>query len=216
MYAVDLSASRVALRERLIDSYAEGGIFVPGSFDVTSGSLVLVRVGLEGLPCGVIMEGVVQWRRTAVAARQATPPGTGVRFLPSCQERSRFLFSWAAGLHHGSGRVDWRYPLELPVTLTTKLKGSTRIYPCSVRDVSAYGAMVTVNARLTTDEVFRMEWRNAEKVQAVTARVVWTAGGRAGLRVLFDGREERPAWEALVDAARTAFNAMVVPPRAAR
>lgn len=208
---VEVHLSRAALWERFRDAGEEGTLMVPGAFDLALGAPVTLRIGFDGLPCGVFLDGVVQARRAATPAAKA---GVGVRFLPTSAEAARFASQWASGQRDPKGRREWRYPVDVSVILVTSPRGSTRIYPCSLVDVSMRGARAAINHRIEPDEEIRCEWRSELGSGAVTSRAVWSGNGRLGLEHLWRKPEERVAWEQFLSKVRTTLRGRVAMPSA--
>jgi hypothetical protein len=91
------------------------------------------------------------------------------------------------------------------VILVTAPRGSTRIYPCSVTDVSLDGAALAMNHRLEPGEQGRCEWAVGALTFAVQFSVVWSAVGRLGIRLVDPPPSARGAWLQLVEAAASAL-----------
>lgn len=206
---VEVHLSRAALRDGFREAGEEGALVLPGLYDLSLGAAVDLRIGLEGQACGVFLEGVVQSRRPAGAG---TRSGLGVRFVRSSAETGRFVAQWALGQREASGRHEWRYPVELSVILVTSPRGSTRIYPCTLVDVSMRGARASINHRIEPDSEVRCEWRSEFGSGAVTSRAVWNAHGGLGLKHVFNRPEERVAWEQLLAKVRSTLRERVVLP----
>lgn len=211
MRLIELNLTREQLAERLVTEGApEGGLLLPANYELSLGEAVLVRVCLAELSVGVYLEGVVQWRRAAQTRGQRG--GVGLRLVSASTARWRFLRAWARG-EVSDRRMEWRHPARQPVIFVTAPRGSTRIYPCSLADVSREGALLSINHRLEPGEEGRCEWAVSARTFAVTLSVVWSAPGCAGVKLLWRGRDERPAWEELVDSVRTALDARLLLPR---
>lgn len=216
MYAIERQmTNRAELRQALLDHFPEGGLFVPGNYDITSGSPVVVRVTASGLSEGVCVEGVVQWRRLAPLGRVAVQgsPGLGVRVLPSQRSRYVFLQRWAEGTLETSGRGDVRYPCELAIRLSSLGRHSGGILHGSLREVGSRGAMVTVPTRLSVANIVLLDVTLEEGSHSLPARVVWSREDRAGLRILLERQEERLVWARLFDSVVSAFARRLVVPR---
>ena len=206
---VEVHLSRAALRDGFRDAAEEGALVIPGLYDLALGTAVHLRVGLEGQPCGVFLEAVVQSRRPASAGVRG---GMGVRFLRSSVEAGRFVAMWSNGQREPAGRHEWRYPVDLQVILVTSPRGSTRIYPCTLVDVSMRGARANISHRIEPDSEVRCEWKSEFGSGAVTARAVWGANGGLGLKHVFHRPEERVAWEQLLAKVRATLRERVVVP----
>lgn len=206
---VEVHLSRAALWDRFREAGEEGTLMVPGLFELGLGAPVTLRIGFEGLPCGVFLDGVVQARRSATPGTRA---GVGVRFLPSSAEAARFASQWASGQRDPKGRREWRYPVDVSVILVTSPRGSTRIYPCSLVDVSMRGARAAINHRIEPDEEIRCEWRSELGSGAVTSRAVWSGNGRLGLEHVWRKPEERVAWEQFLAKVRTTLRGKISVP----
>lgn len=204
---VEVHLSRAALRDGFREAAEEGALVIPGQYELALGAVVNLRIGLEGHHCGVFLEALVQSRRPAAAGARG---GLGVRFLRSSAEAGRFMAQWALGQREPSGRYDWRYPVELPVILVSAPRGSTRIYPCTLVDVSLRGARASLSHRIEPDSEVRCEWKSEFGSGAVTSRVVWNSNGRLGLKHLFGKPEERVAWEQLLAKVRAKLRERVV------
>jgi Tfp pilus assembly protein PilZ len=123
------------LSEALAPGLAEGGLFVPGDFDIPVGSPIAVRVTALGLATEVFVEGLVQWRRVHGRVRQTgINPGLGVRMLTSHQERLQFLRNWAGGRSEESGRYEPRCPTNLACVLTSIGRNTGRMLHATLRD----------------------------------------------------------------------------------
>lgn len=206
---VEVHLSRAALREGFREAGEEGALVIPGLYDLALGAAIDLRVGLEGQPSGVFLEGVVQSRRPASAGVRG---GLGVRFLRSSVDAGRFVAQWALGQREPNGRHEWRYPVDISVILVTSPRGSTRIYPCNLVDVSMRGARASINHRIEPDSEVRCEWKSEFGSGAVTSRAVWGAHGRLGLKHVFNRPEERVAWEQLLAKVRSTLRERVVLP----
>lgn len=206
---VEVHLSRGALNDRFREAGEEGTLMVPGLFELGLGAAVTLRIGFEGLPCGVFLDGIVQARR---ASTPGTRAGVGVRFLPTSVEAARFAAQWAAGKSDPRGRREWRYPVDVSVILVTSPRGSTRIYPCTLVDVSMRGARAAINHRIEPDEEIRCEWRSELGGGAVTSRAVWSGNGRLGLEHLWRKPEERVAWEQFLARVRTTLRGKIAVP----
>lgn len=182
---------------------------VPGLYDLALGTAVDLRIGLEGHHCGVFLEAVVQSRRQSSPGVRA---GLGVRFQRSSLVGAGFVSQWALGQREPAGRYEWRYPVDLPVILVTAPRGSTRIYPCTLVDVSMRGARASINHRIEPDSELRCEWRSEFGGGAVTSRAIWAANGRLGLQHVFQQPEERVAWEQLLVKVRSTLRERIVGP----
>lgn len=212
MRLIELKLTRRQLAERLVtDGTPEGGLLLPANYDVALGEAVLVRVCPEELAVGTYLEGIVQWRRASASRGQ--PAGVGLRLVPASMPRWRYLRAWSSGEAVEHLRRTWRHPARQPVIFVTAPRGSTRIYPCSLAEVSTDGALLAINHRIEPGEEGRCEWAVSARTFAVTLRVVWSSPGRAGVRLLWRGRDERPAWDELVDSVRTALDAKLLAPR---
>jgi Tfp pilus assembly protein PilZ len=213
MHAVEAEfSSRAALRDGLLDTYVEGGIFVPGHYGITSGSPILVRVSAAGLEAGVFLEGVVQWRRVGVARAPELTAGIGVRLLASQHERFTFLQRWANAAHAGSGRMKWRYPCDVKAFVATRGSGTGRVLHATLRDVCDDGAMIAVPAKIAVGTPIAVEFPVANDAHGVNAEIVWAEPARAGMRLVErDARHD--GWRALVQEAVGAFGRRVVTPR---
>jgi hypothetical protein len=99
------------------------------------------------------------------------------------------------------------------VILVTAPRGSTRIYPCALADVSLRGALLSINHRLEPGEQGRCEWAVGARTFAVTLAVAWSSQGRAGVRVIAEERAQTAAWEELLESVRTALDAQRVAPQ---
>jgi hypothetical protein len=200
--------SRAALREALLDTFAEGGIFVEGNYEVTSGSPVTVRVAVGDLAVGVFLEGLVQWRRVGPAVRSAgIAPGVGIRMLASEQERFQFLTKVANEQAEGSGRAEWRYPTELKAFLSPSGRSTGRIVHAVLRDVSPHGGLVSVPTKLAVAQIHSFEFQFEGEVHSVPARIVWSSDDRAGMAMVLDKPEDRATWSRLAGDAITRFEA---------
>lgn len=206
---VEVQLSRAALREGFRESGEEGSLIVPGLYELALGATINLRIGLEGQPCGVFIEAMVQSRRSASTSTRA---GVGVRFLRSSFDAGRFAAQWANGQREPSGRQEWRYPVELSVILVSSPRGSTRIYPCTLLDVSMRGARASINHRIESGSELRCEWKSPFGSGAVTSRAVWGANGRLGLQHVFQKPEERVAWEQLLAKVRATLRERIVAP----
>jgi hypothetical protein len=212
MFAIEAQfVNRAALREALIESFAEGGLFIEGEFGITSGSAVTVRVAAAGLAAGLFLDGVVQWRRMVPHGRgSGAAAGLGVRMLPNQRERYQFLHRWASGSTEGSGRAEWRYPYEKRVVVAPLARQTGRVLHAILRDVSVHGAMITAPMRLSPSSLLSLEIPLDDGPQGLAARVAWATDDRAGLRLLLERREERLAWARFFETASVAFERRLV------
>ena len=208
-HIIEVHLSRAALRDAFRDAGEEGAMMVPGLYDLALGTAVDLRIGLEGQHCGVFLEAVVQSRRQSSPGVRA---GLGVRFQRSSIEGARFVSQWSLGQREPTGRHEWRYPVDLPIILVTSPRGSTRIYPCTLVDVSMRGARASINHRIEPESELRCEWRSEFGNGAVTARAVWGGNGRLGLQHVFHRPEERVAWEQLLAKVRSTLRERIVAP----
>lgn len=206
---VEVHLSRAALRDGFREAGEESALVIPGLYDLALGAPIDLRIGLEGQPCGVFLEAVVQSRRPASAS---TRGGLGVRLLRSSAEAGRFVAQWAQGQREPGGRHEWRYPVDLTVILVTAPRGSTRIYPCNLIDVSMRGARALVSHRIEPGTEVRCEWKSEFGGGSVASRAVWGAHGRLGLKHVFERPEERVAWEQLLARVRSTLRERVVVP----
>lgn len=212
MRLIDLHLTREQLAACLSSEGAtDGALHLPDAYDIALGEAVLVRLRPTDLVTGVYLEGVVQWRRATASRGQ--PKGIGLRLVPTSASRWRYLRAIVDGGQVVDRRRSWRHPCKMPVILVTAPRGSTRIYPCSLSEVSAEGALLAINHRLVVGEEGRCEWAVGARTFAVTLSVVWSDPGRVGARLLWRGREERPAWDALVESVRSSLDALRVDPR---
>lgn len=214
MQAIDVEfASRVALRDALLDTFSEGGIFIEGNYDVTAGSAVVVRLGAVGLPAGEFLEGIVQWRRVGPSRSRDMVAGLGVRVLTSQRERFAFLSRWASGTHGGSGRVDWRYPLERKVFLATLGRSTGRVLHSTIKDVSEHGAMLATPTKLAAGTLLSLEDPQSDGVRTLSGVVVWSDDTHAGFRLDLDRGEERACWHRTFESAMASFGRQLAYPR---
>ena len=206
-HIVEVHLPRAALRECFREPPEDGTIVVPGVYDLPLGATVWLRVGFEDLGAGVFVEAVVLSRWPTAGSARA---GMGLRCLPSSVDAARFVTAWAHGRRELSGRAQWRYPADVPVILVTAPRGSTRIYPCALVDVSVGGARATINHRIEPGAEVRCEWRGEYGSGFINARAVWGANGRLGFIHVPARPEERVVWEQLVATVRSNLRARVV------
>lgn len=207
MYSIRAEfASRAALREALLDTFAEGGIFLQGHYDVTSGSPVTVRLSAPALEPGVFLEGMVQWRRLGAQSRASgVPAGLGVRMLTDQSARFAFLQRWADGQTAELQRLEWRVPLGSTVHVTAEQRATRQILHTRFRDVSERGACVSTPTRLPTLVPMRIEFPVEGAMRGVRGRVVWSTDERAGVAIEPERGEERAAWQRLLERAESAL-----------
>ena len=214
MQAIDVDFDgRAALRDALLDTFSEGGIFVEGNYDVTSGSAIIVKVGAAGLRAGVFLEGIVQWRRVGPARTPDMVAGVGVRVLANQRDRFAFLQRWASGSDSGSGRSDWRYPFDLKVYLSTRGKATGRILHATVRDVSEHGVQLSMPTKITVGTPMSLEFMHGQDSHGFTGHIAWSDDSQAGMVFEFDKPDDHPAWNRVVDDAIQAFMRRVIAPR---
>ena len=208
-HIVEVQLPRAALRECFRDAEADGTVSLPGVYDFPLGANVCVRMGLEGLPAGAFFDTVVLSRWPGVGATRA---GIGLRALPASLDAVRFLSAWAQGKREGAGRREWRYPVDVPVILVTAPRGSTRIYPCTLADVSHSGARAVISHRIEPGAELRCEWRGDFGIGSVSARAVWAVNGRLGIELQPQKPDEKVEWDRFVSAVRATLRSRVVAP----
>ncbi len=214
MQAIDVEfASRAALKDALLDTFSEGGIFIEGNYDVTSGSTVVVRLEAVGLSGGLFLEGLVQWRRVGPARTRDMVAGLGVRVLASQRDRFVFLSRWANGTHGGSGRVDWRYPVERKVFLSTRGRTTARVLHATLKDVSEHGAMLATPTRLMPGTTLSLEYPESDLVRSYCCAVVWSSETHTGVRLELDQNEERAHWHSTFEDAIASFGRQLAYPK---
>ncbi len=215
MDAIDtVFADRAALREGLLDTFVEGGLFVEGNYDVTSGSRVLVRVTAKGMRVGLFVEGVVQWRRVGVSRAPELTAGLGVRLLANQNERYRFLQRWAAGASEGSLRGTLRYPAEQRVYLSTRGRGTGRLMHATIHDVSNGGALIAVPANIVPGTPVALEYDVDGAHFAALGSIAWGDSSRIGFKLDDNANPSMHAgWQRLVGQATSAYDRRVVRPR---
>ena len=163
------------------DGVEEGWVIAPGGYAPQLGESVLLRLRAPAAPDGVFLDAVVQWRRSQAVGSQ--PAGVGLRVMSHSLARWRFLRGLARPTVSAERRAAPRLPTRVAVILVTAPRGSTRIYPCSVTDVSVDGAALAMNHRLEPGEQGRCEWAVGALTFAVQFVVVWSATGRLGIRL---------------------------------
>jgi len=214
MHAIDVDFdSRASLRDALLDTFSEGGIFIEGNYDVTSGSPILVRVGVSGLRAGSFLEGIVQWRRVGAARTPDMVAGLGVRMLANQRDRFAFLQRWAIGSHDASGRLDWRYPYDMKVFLSTRGRGTGRVLHATVRDVSERGVMLAMPTKIASGTPLAMEFARGNDAVLLAGTLAWSDDGRAGLVFDFEKSDDHAAWHRVVDEAVQQFSDQIAPRR---
>lgn len=192
------------------DGVEEGWVIAPVGYAPPLGESVLLRVRAPAAPEGVFLDAVVQWRRAQAVGSQ--PAGVGLRVMSHSLGRWRFLRGLARPAIAADRRASPRLPTRVAVILVTAPRGSTRIYPCSVTDVSVDGAALAMNHRLEPGEQGRCEWAVGALTFAVQFSVVWSAVGRLGIRLADPTPSARSAWLQLVEAAASALEAQRLSP----
>jgi len=185
------------------DGVEEGWVIAPAGYAPPLGESVLLRVRAPAAPEGVFLDAVVQWRRAQAVGSQ--PAGVGLRVMSHSLARWRFLRGLTRPSVAADRRASPRLPTRVAVILVTAPRGSTRIYPCSVTDVSLDGAALAMNHRLEPGEQGRCEWAVGALTFAVQFSVVWSAVGRLGIRLVDPPPSARGAWLQLVEAAASAL-----------
>lgn len=212
MLYLDLTLSNAAVSASLAgDGENEAWMIVSPRYEVPLGEALLLRVRCEAAPEGVFLEGVVQWRRGTPTAGQ--PAGVGVRLMAHSVSRWNYLRELVVKAPTPDRRSAPRLPLRMPVILVTAPKGSTRIYPCTMIDVSVDGACLTLNHRLGTGERGRCEWAVGARTFAVQFRVAWATAGRIGIRIVDAAPGVQTAWTELFESTRAALDTRRTPPR---
>lgn len=213
MLYLDLTLSQHELRAAISgDGASDSWIIVSARYDIPLGETVLLRVRCDGAQDGVFVEGIVQWRRATPS--RGLREGVGVRVMAHSLSRWAFLRELALQTAPRERRGAARLPLRLAVILVTAPRGSTRIYPCTMVDVSTGGACLTANHRLGAGEQGRCEWAVGARTFAVQFTVVWAGAGRLGIRLVESTEGAKAAWNELVESTRSALDARRTPARA--
>lgn len=196
------------------DGVDEAWVIAPAGYAAPLGESVVLRVRAPALPDGVFVDAVVQWRRPQAVG--ALPAGVGLRVMSHSLARWRFLRRLLAASQPAERRASARLPTRVAVILVTAPRGSTRIYPCSLTDVSIDGAALAMNHRLEPGEQGRCEWAVGALTFAVQFTVVWSAVGRLGIRLVDPSPGSRGAWLQLIEAAESALEARRLSPTPTR
>lgn len=192
------------------DGVEEGWVIAPVGYSPPLGESVLLRVRTPTMPEGVFLDAVVQWRRAQPVGGQ--PAGVGLRVMSHSLARWRFLRGLARATSALDRRASPRLPTRVAVILVTAPRGSTRIYPCSLTDISAEGAALAMNHRLEPGEQGRCEWAVGALTFAVQFTVKWSSVGRLGICLADPSPTARSAWLQLVEAAASALEARRLSP----
>ncbi|MEZ4393421.1 MAG: PilZ domain-containing protein [Polyangiales bacterium] len=213
MLYLDLTLPQHELRAAISgDGGADAWIIVSARYDIPLGETVLVRVRCAGAQDGVFIEGIVQWRRSSPS--RDLREGVGLRVMAHSLARWAFLRELSMQTAPSERRGAARLPLRMAVILVTAPRGSTRIYPCTMVDVSTGGACLTANHRLGPGEQGRCEWAVGARTFAVQFVVVWGGAGRLGIRLVESTEGAKAAWGELVESTRSALDARRTPARA--
>lgn len=196
------------------DGVEEGWVIAPPGYAPPLGESVLLRLRAPSAPEGVFLDAVVQWRRPQPVGAQ--PAGVGLRVMSHSLPRWRFLRGLARATRAVDRRASPRLPTRVAVILVTAPRGSTRIYPCSLTDVSVEGAALAMNHRLEPGEQGRCEWAVGALTFAVQFTVMWSAVGRLGIRLADPSPSARGAWLQLVEAAESALESRRMQPLPSR
>ncbi len=196
------------------DGVEEGWVIAPSGYGAPLGESVVLRLRVPSVPDGVFVDAVVQWRRPQSVGAQ--PAGVGLRVMSHSLARWRFLRRVGGASQPAERRASPRLPTRVAVILVTAPRGSTRIYPCSLTDVSVDGAALAMNHRLEPGEQGRCEWAVGALTFAVQFTVMWSLVGRLGIRLVDPSPSARSAWLQLVEAADSALEARRLSPSPTR
>ena len=83
--------NRQAYRDAVLDDLARGGVFVETRSDLELGEPVQLYLCLPEIPEGIPVVGRVVWRRSPTRWRSALPPGVGVEFDESENDKVHFM-----------------------------------------------------------------------------------------------------------------------------
>lgn len=190
-------------REALVRSQegmGEDVLFVPEFAEASVGSTVLVQVSAPALTGGLFIEGVVAWRRLQSVGGFAR--GSGVRVLSQHLERLHFLRRWAGGDASAPSREYSRFPCahRVLISFAGAKKTTQRLVHGTIEDVSQTGALLVTPSPLVGATELLIDMPEVMKAP-VAARVVWSAGTRAGLAVVPDAN-----WTAFVTRVARALD----------
>ncbi len=211
------------LRAWWLDGYAAGGLFVPGTIELSAGSTVVVRVVIErsggdgrATAGSTNVLGTVVFRRHAAgsaappgAAHLPLRPGVGVAFEPSVRARVVHLERLSRGAIN-EARASARYAVELPAHVA--LRDGEQPSRAVLDEIGARGARVTVPsgaiAVVSSRVVIAIHDPDVGVSRALGGRVAWTdraASNVFGVALELETREDRAAWARVVTRAREAM-----------
>ncbi len=204
------------LRAWWLDGFEEGGLFVPGTFALSAGTPVLLRIFTElPTPSTTLLTGTVIWRR--LPPRLETPgalrAGVGIAFDASMRHRVLFLDRLGRGAAH-DGRTALRYPTRLASEVG--LREGERAQPGEILDVSPHGARVHLIRSGLADVVANggtvKLWvappvSGEASFSPLAGRVAWldrSSGDKFGLRLELATKDDRLHWAKVVTRCREA------------
>ncbi|MGZ3420342.1 MAG: hypothetical protein ACXVEE_20875 [Polyangiales bacterium] len=202
------------LRSVWLDGFEQGGIFIPGAFNLAAGLPVRIRITTERPAATTVLDGTVVWRR--LPQRESTSPavlraGIGIAFAPSMSARVLFLDRLSRGAA-ADGRAAVRYPTDMRGELL--VRSNDRPSPALLVDVAVRGAKILLSEPVvvTPESVVELRVaspRSGESVRAgLVARVAWSnRDGKTamGVRLELATAEERLHWAKVVTRAREVF-----------
>lgn len=210
------------LRDLWLDNLSDGGLFVPGSFPVSAGTDVLVRVivekvGPEAHAATTVLGGTVVWRRLPSRDPNAAAtlrPGVGIAFHSDMRPRALFLERISRGVTtEGRGAV--RYPARMPGEV--RILVEERPLSSHVVDVGVRGARLEVTEAAYCEPGQRIELsvalpRSGEvNLAPLVGHVAWRSVSREGrtslgVRLDLETKEERLHWAKIVTRARESLD----------
>ncbi len=206
------------LRMAWLDGLQDGGVFVPGAFELGAGAPVILRVMIERpVATTTVLIGSVVWRRLparepAVSSSSITlRAGIGVSFASSMRARALFLERIARGAA-SEVRAALRYPTEIAGEVAART--SERAAPARLLDVSVHGARLYLGASAFLETGAAIELRIAAPTSGelsrapLGARVAWidrSTGQHVGVRLDLGTTDERLIWAKIVTRAREAL-----------
>ncbi len=211
-----------------LDSFTDGGIFVP-DVDLAAGTPVVVHVFTEEPErASTNLVGVVAWHRLTAGAGRAVDPkatsafplraGIGVAFDRAMRGRLLFLDRLARQATHESRRGQ-RYPSALVGELA--VRSGERALAVEIADVGPHGARVAVpdpSEVLGKGAPVRL-WlgcssSGVSSFAPLAGEICWVDrahGDSVGIRLQLGSREDRLHWARVFLRCREAYERGVIP-----